>query len=1389
MQAFRTFHHVAFPGGSAMRVRHLISSHLATLFLFMGVFALCASPMWAQSASTGSVLGSITDASGAVLPDTEVTLTDTSTNTARTTNTNPSGRYIFVDVLPGFYSISATKKGFATSKVEKQEVKVGVAVTINLSLQVGGASVVVEVQATGVELQTTNATVGNTISGDLVNYLPSLGRDVNTFISLQPGVATDGSVAGAVLDQSYFSLDGGNNSNDMDGAGGVYVPNLSVGDPTGGVAYQNQGVGGPSGVMPTPQDSVEEFKVDTAGQTADFNSSAGAEVKVATKRGTSAFHGSAYEYYKDNKWSANSYQNEVEGVPLPAYHYSRFGGAIGGPLIPKDVLGGKTYFFFNYEGFKWPNSEAYFRDVPSAALKLGLITDSVTGAVDYNLNPYSVTYNGVPYAANYGCSAAPGGVCDSRNPAPLGISPSVAQIWNTYMPASNSTSCALGLCDGANIQAFAADLSLPTTSRFAVARIDHDFSAKEHFMASYRYYHLNYATDDQVDIGGFFSGDTLGTPASVSSKPTRPWYLVAGLTSNITPNVTNDVHYSFLRNWWAYARKGPVPQLPGLGGALEIESGQSNTETLTPYAVNNQDVRTRFWDGKDNMLRDDLSYLKGNHLFQIGGQYQHNFNWHQRTDNGGTIDNLPVYDLGYGTTGSLLSADAYPCSVASTTVNNCGAVTAAVLGIVSASEVAYTRTGANLTLQPLGTPATAKSNIPYYNVYFSDTWHMKPTFTLTYGLGWTLEMPPVEENGQQVTLVGDSGQQISATSYLKQRKTAALAGNVYNPEVGFDLVGNTGNGQKYPYNPYYGEFSPRIAAAWNPRFDSDSFMGKLFGHQDTVIRGGYGRVYGRLNGVDLVLVPLLAPGIIQPVQCVNNLSNGTCGASGSAAVGNAFRIGPTSSGFDGLTAPLQLPTATTIAPTTTLPQPYFPGFNAGAAGPGEALDPNFRPNSSDAFDLTIQRQLNRKISLEVGYIGKVIRNEYQPVNLNGVPYMMTLGGQTFANAWQNVLLQYCGGLAGMAGGNCAASASAVTSQPFFEAAMAGTGYCAPGTCTATVVSNEAYTLGNDLMWNMWSDLDAGAGCPGGPGTCTVVNGSSGGAFNFPRSMMNTPILGAPLGGGGQTGSGIADNASIGHGNYNAGFVSVKMADWRGLTMQSNLTWAKALGTGAEVQATSEYTPDDSFNLNEMYGRQPFDRKITYNALLVYSPPFYKGQQGLIGRVLGGWTLSSVFTAGTGTPVEVFGVAGNGSPWGEGDDTNFFGDENAVPVGPIKSGKAYYNQPSGGLPVNIFANGAAAANSFRNPVIGIDTRDGAEGILNGLRFWNTDMSAAKSVKVAESINLTFQAVFQNVFNHNQFLDPVTLGLYSPSNFGALYNSSPFGTNSTPRNFQLAARVSF
>jgi len=1352
-----------------MRVHNQILPVLMTLLLSVAV-VLCvgsASSVWAQATNTGTIAGTVTDQSNAVVNSAAVTLTDIATKSSRSNTTNDAGRYIFVDVAPGAYDLSISKQGFSTSKTQVT-VQVGAATTANMTLQVGGSNVVVEVTAVGNQLQTMNATIGNTVTNLTIDSLPSLGRDVSTFIVFQPGVSPDGSVAGAVVDQSTFTLDGGNNSNDMDGSMNVYTKSFA-GDPTGGVANQTTvgpsqlgtGTGGATGVLPTPQDSVEEFKVNTAGQTADFNSSAGSEVKVVTKRGTDAWHGTGYEYYKDNNWSSNSWQNNHHAgtpadprIPIPSFHYSRYGGAIGGPIIPKDVVGGKTYLFFNYEGFSFPNSETIVRSVPSPTLRLGLLTDDANGAL-YNLNPFPVTYNGTVYAST------------TNDPRGIGINPLVQQIWNKYEPNSNAP-CTQSLCDhpqvgsNSNIQGFSANLAQPTTSKFAVGRLDHDFSSKWHLMTSYRWFKLKSAADAQVDIGGFFSGDKLGTPAAQSTLPQQAFLWSAGLTTNVTNNTTNDFHYSFLRNYWQWMRTGDTPQTSGLAGALEIYSGQSQSQDLGPYNVNTQQTRNRFWDGHDQMFRDDISALKGNHLFQFGGTYQHNWDYHQRTDNGGGINNQIVYELGDANGGSShLASDIPLCSQAGVSINQCGSLSAAALGIVSIAQVAYTRSGANLNLNPIGSPAFDKSTIPFYNVYFSDTWHMKPTFTLTYGLGWTLEMPPVEQAGKQVEMVDSSDQPISGAAYLKQRRREALQGINYNPEIGFALVGNTGSGLKYPYSPFYGEFSPRIAAAWSPHFDANSFAGRIFGREDTVVRGGYGRVFGRLNGVGLVLVPLLGPGLLQPVQCRTGLSNGTCGAALSNTASTAFRIS-----VDGLTAPLQQASA-------TLPQPYFPGVNGISAATASVLDPNFRPNQVDSFDLTLQRQLSHKVILEFGYIGRRITNEYQPINLNAVPYMMTQGGQQFAQAYKTAVLQYCGGIAGLAGGGCAKNAAAVTSQPFFEAAMKPA-YCAGfATCTAAVVANEGGNLANAQVWTMWSDLDAAG-------------------FNFGTTMMNNTNLAIGATSPQMT-SGPADNGSYGYGNYNGGFVSLKMADWKGLTMQSNFTYSKALGTGAVTQSSSSITPDDAFNLKTTYGYQNFNRKFVYNFFFVYQPPFFNGQSGPKGRLLGGWTFSSVFSAGTGTPVELVNTTGaTGQEYGSGDASSYASNANIIQIAPTKSGHVY-SQP-GQFP-NIFAAGPAAISDFRNPILGLDYRDGGNGNLIGLPYWNMDLSVRKNIRVAESVSLELQGVFANVFNHNQWLDPVgiyTTGLFAgsgPGGFGTLSGGSAQEEPGGNRQIEVGLRVRF
>jgi Carboxypeptidase regulatory-like domain len=1397
------------------------------LFLFLIGCMAGALPAWAQSTSTGTVAGVVTDASGAMVGGATVTLTDAATSTPRTTTSNDAGRYIFVDVNPGVYSLEVTKHGFATTKITNQEVVVGAALTLNASLQVGGTNVVVEVEATGTELQTMNATVGNTVTATAIDNLPSIGRDVNTFIELQPGVSTGGDVAGAVNDQSYFSLDGGNNTNDMDGSGGVYTSTqqgLAIGDPTGGVAAEMT-YSQPSGVMPTPADSVEEFKVNTAGQTADFNSSAGAEVKVVTKRGTNAFHGTLYEYYRDNNWSSNTWQNNWQNsignhIDLPSYHYSRFGGALGGPLGSKDFLGGRTFFFGNFEGFRYPNSETITRNVPSPALQMGLLTDTLTGNVDYNLNNAPVTFNGTTYAANYGCT----GLCD---PLGLGLNPVVSQIWSKYEPASNA-GCSQSLCDGANVLGYSGNLSLPIKSNFGVFRLDHDFSSKQHLMGSYRYYNIQLASDSQVDIGGFFTGDKLGTPASAASDPVQDWFLVLGLTSNFTSTLTNDIHYSFLRNWWAWNRNGAPPQIAGLGGAVEIEAGQSQTQDLTPFNSDNQHIRRRFWDGHDQMFRDDLSLLHGNHLFQFGGTYQHNWDYHQRNDSGGNINAFPVYSLGYGTSGSEFDMSSFqPCSgvssipgVTSTTVANCTELAAGVLGGVSYAGQLFTRSGTNLALNAPLSNAFDKSTIPYYNVYFSDTWHLKPTFTFTYGLGWALEMPPVEENGKQAMVVDQADNPVTVQGYINQRRAAALQGQVFNPEIGFALVGNVAGGRKYPYNPYYGEFSPRFAIAWNPKFDADSIGGKLFGSNDTVIRGGYGRSYGRQNGVTQVLLPLLGLGLEQPIACSSNVSTGGGGwaCNPGATVSNAFRVGTAASASGGPTVALS-----NLA-TPTLPQPVYPGFNNTFSATDSALDPNFRPSSIDSFDLTIQRQLNRRLTMEVGYIGRLIHNEYEPIDLNGIPYMTTLGGQTFANAYANLVTQLCGGVAGLAGGGCGGSAlpnpgpgpslGAVQAQPFFETALAGSpsNYCTtpvggvtPANCTQAVALNEGIAgfpfnnLTNAQVWSLWSDLDNGNFNP------NVV----------PRSLMSTPIT-ANCGAG--TGFGCSGafeaiymDSSVGHSNYNAGFVSLKMADWKGLTMQSNLTWSKALGTGAQAQSSSELTALDAFNLNEMYGRQAFNRKMIFNTFVVYQPAIFKGQQGLLGRVLGGWTFATIFTAGGGVPDQPATTFADYQSFGACDGATCadYDSENMVPIAPQSmhtsahkcstlgqipgTSPAEYTtacagqSPGNGYSFNAFAAGASNYVNWRNPILGIDNRDGGYGILTGLSYWNMDFSIKKNIRIAESVGLELQGVFANVLNHDQWFDGFPYAGpngSAASSFGALG-----GQTGDPRQIELGARLRF
>jgi len=1337
--------------------------------------AISALPAAAQSAATATVVGQVTDPTGAVVVGANVALYDTTTNTARTTTTNDSGRYVFANVNPGSYEVRVNKEGFAAAKA-RYNLSIGQSLTANIALQVGSANQEVVVEASGAELQTLNATVGTTIGFRNLQELPNLSRDVSSLLTLQPAISSNGSVAGAVRDQNTFQLDGGNNSSDMDGTQNTY---------TGSYASS----GGVTGVMPTPVESVEEFKVNVANQTADFNGSSGAQIQMVTRRGGNAWHGAAYEYYLGSNFGANTWVNKhtptKDGsgkiisptTALPSNHYNRFGVSGGGPLGPS-LLGGKTYLFANYEGRRYPQNTTVDKTVPTPLLRLGVvqIQDASGAYKPYNLNPFPVTYNGVTYQPA-ACPSSPNGLCDPRG---IGINSLVSQVWNKQLPLPNDATGG----DTFNTQGYLTPLKLPQNDNFGVVRLDHDFGQKWKAMASYRYYHLEKLVANQYDIGGVLGG-TLGVAQSTATRPQVPWFLVLGVTTQVSSRLTNDFHYNYLRNFWQWKTAGAPPQLPGLGGALEMggeacSNIASSSSSLTPYCTRTQDARQRYWNGHDNIFRDDLTLIHNNHLLQFGGQFQRNWDAHQRNDNGLGIMAANVYQIGAssGTSSAVtgLSVNNYvPAGIPNNQVNTYRNLYAQVLGIVTQSQSLYTRTVPDLALGGFGTPVTAHSITNSYNVYISDTWHMKPTFTLTYGLGYQLELPPYETDGKQVMLVDQSGTPIRTEQYLAQRKDAALQGKVFNPIMGFATIQNVAGKPKYPYDIFYLGFSPRVAAAWNPQFDN-GILGAVFGRNKTVLRGGWGRTYGRLNGVINILTPLLAPGLLQAVSCqgavnaTNAVGGNQCLGTGGANPNTAFRIGT-----DGMTAPL-------AAAVPKLPQPYLPGYGQFAttpSGDGLALDPSFRPSVVDAFNFTIQRELNSKISFEVGYLGRLINHELVDLDLNAVPYMTTLGGQSFDQAYAALYSNICG----LGGGPCAGKAYSGGAQPFFEAAMGGpsSAYCTGfANCTAAVASKQASNISLGQVYNMWSGLASSTSWALGrtlpdsnpPGGCPAVTTST----TLCRQVTSIDM-----------------SLSNGYGNYHAAFATFHLRDWHGVTGASNFTWGRALGTGATTQSSSGYTVVDPWNLKMMYGPQFYDTKFLYNASMSYHLPFFTQQSGFLGRVLGGWGVAPLFTAQSGLPLEVD-SGSDCQSWGE-SSCSTGTNENAVLLGAfpglhqnqiVATGTAGKSgNPPSGAGRNAFADPQAVYNNFRRLVLGVDNNGGGGGRVNGFARWNLDMSITKETRFTERTGATFYALFTNVLNHFQPADPA-MSIDSPSSWGVVRNAVT-GSVYDPRQLELGLRI--
>ena len=314
---------------------------------------------WATAQSSSQLNGSVTDSSGAAVAGAKITLTHPATGLQRTTTSNGSGLYQFLDVPPGDYRLEAAASGFAPYLASKVTLVVKTPSTVQIRLNVAGVAQSVTVEAEAPLINRTDASLGNVVEGNQIDELPIADRNVVQLLSLQPGVAylgnqlnasTDtrsGAVNGMRSDQSNVTLDG-----------------IGVNDQNNGYAFTS--------VLSVPPDSVQEFRVTTANANADSGYSSGAQVALATKSGTNSFHGSAYEYNRNTVFSANdpflkySQLTSGESNTAPKLLRNVFGATLGGP-----VMKNRLFFFANYEGRRDAQGTSVLRTVPSATLRAG----------------------------------------------------------------------------------------------------------------------------------------------------------------------------------------------------------------------------------------------------------------------------------------------------------------------------------------------------------------------------------------------------------------------------------------------------------------------------------------------------------------------------------------------------------------------------------------------------------------------------------------------------------------------------------------------------------------------------------------------------------------------------------------------------------------------------------------------------------------------------------------------------------------------------------------------------------------------------------------------------------------------------------------------------------
>ena len=858
---------------------------LSLVLLFLG-FAI------AQAfAQQGAIVGTVFDPSGALVPNAKITITNVETATVHQYVTNNDGNYIASNLPVGHYNILVDVAGF--KRVEQNNIALDVAARdrYDFRMEVGTTSDQVTVEGTAVGVQTESGEVSEVITGKQVEGLATNGRSIYTLINQTTGAS---SLQGDFQTPTPVGGDANVSFNGQRTGHNIYLLD-------GGEAL-DRGGSGTFAVMPSLE-SISEFRALTSNYSADYGLSSAATLSTVIKSGTKTFHASAWEYNRNNVFDARNYFNPAP-APVAKLNFNTFGFNVGGPVQWRSSHP-KTFFFYNMEWRYLVQGGNYNQQVPLPSEYGGDFSGSSTPILVPTSN--STTQPNVAPSvlfANCPGGVAPPGIVQGQ-PFPKNIIPTC--MLNSNAQALLSAGIFPAPTNGAQFQGTP---STPTNVREEIVRIDHEFNSKNtifgHFVA------------EQISQGfgtTMWSGDNVPTVGNTFGNPS--YSAVATWTRTISSTLLNELTFNYSGNRINITPVG-IYQAPSGFSFNRIFNGP-NPDNRIPSIQLSGSTGTNYtsnwvpWNNGYNayQILDAVSWSKGAHQLRMGGSFQ-TYRKYQ--------------DLFAPTQGAF-------------TFN----------GQYTGNDFADYLLGASNSYGENALQDSQNWNANSYALYIQDTWRTTRRLTLNLGLRWdgiphttnpqnevsNFYANRYDQAAQPVYLV--PGSVISPTSPGVGTSTLpALQGQLFYLN-GIGIAGQNGVPSGLVAN-HWGIFGPRVGFAYD-----------IFGDGKTVLRGGFGIMYERVQGNDMYNA-----GPNQPF-------------SASLTQNNVSLSNP----------------QTNLATGVTLTSPNVPITVGNITG---LLYNNYSPPYVDQFSFGIQRAVTNRTVFNLTYVGSLSRhqNNYQEFEL--APY-------------------------------------------------------------------------------------------------------------------------------------------------------------------------------------------------------------------------------------------------------------------------------------------------------------------------------------------------------------------------------------------------------------------